>query len=102
MGATIVGDEEMPTGKWNTATHIMGSTCIMGADPTTAVVDRWSRVHDVRNLCIVDSSVFPTRATANPTLTLAALNLRTAAAIDGRGTNGGLLSQCFAEALGEA
>jgi glucose dehydrogenase len=36
----------------------------------------------VPNLWIIGSSVFPTSATANPTLTLAALTLRTAAAIE--------------------
>jgi glucose dehydrogenase len=65
---------------WNTAAHIMGTT-IMGDDPKDSVVDRWGRVHDVPNLWIVGSSVFSTSATANPTMTLAALTLRTAAAI---------------------
>jgi glucose dehydrogenase len=65
---------------WNTAAHIMGTT-IMGDDPNDSVVDRWGRTHDVPNLWIVGSSVFPTSATANPTLTLAALTLRTAQAI---------------------
>jgi glucose dehydrogenase len=65
---------------WNTAAHIMG-TCIMGSDPTDSVVNRWGRAHDVPNLYIVGSSVFATSATANPTLTIAALSLRTAAAI---------------------
>jgi len=65
---------------WNTAAHIMGTT-VMGDDPRDSVVDRWGRSHDVPNLWIVGSSVFPTSATANPTLTLAALTLRTAAAI---------------------
>lgn len=81
MGATVVGDQTMPEGKWNTAAHIMG-TCIMGDAPTDSVVNRWGRAHDVPNLWIVGSSVFPTSATANPTLTLAALSLRTAAAIN--------------------
>jgi glucose dehydrogenase len=80
MEATVVGEQTMPEGKWNTAAHIMG-TCIMGDDPTNSVVNRWGRAHDVPNLWIVGSSVFPTSATANPTLTLAALSLRTAAAI---------------------
>ena len=66
---------------WNTAAHIMG-TCIMGDDPTDSVVNRWGRSHDVPNLWIAGSSVFPTSATSNPTVTLAALALRTAAAID--------------------
>lgn len=66
---------------WNTAAHIMG-TCVMGNDPADSVVNRWGRTHEVPNLWIVGSSVFPTSATGNPTLTLAALTLRTAAAID--------------------
>jgi choline dehydrogenase-like flavoprotein len=65
---------------WNTAAHIMGTT-IMGDDPADSVVDRWVRTHDIPNLWVVGSSVFPTSATANPTLTIAALTLRTAAAI---------------------
>ncbi|MER8915183.1 GMC family oxidoreductase [Mesorhizobium sp. M0761] len=81
MGATIENEQEMPPGKWNTAAHIMG-TCIMGDEPTNSVVDRWGRSHDVPNLWIVGSSVFSSSATANPTLTLAALSLRTAAAIE--------------------
>jgi|SRR5215211_3083332 len=68
---------------WNTTAHIMG-TCLMGDDPSDSVVDRWGRAHEVPNLWIVGSSVFPTSSTANPTLTLAALTLRTAAAIDDR------------------
>lgn len=65
---------------WNTAAHIMGTT-IMGENPADSVVDRWGRTHDVPNLWIVGSSVFTTSATANPTLTLAALTLRTAHAV---------------------
>lgn len=65
---------------WNTAAHIMG-TCVMGADKKDSVVNRWGQSHDVPNLWIVGSSVFATSATANPTLTLSALSLRTAAAI---------------------
>jgi choline dehydrogenase-like flavoprotein len=58
----------------------MGTT-IMGDDPKDSVVNRWGRTHDVPNLWIVGSSVFPTSATSNPTLTIAALTLRTAQAI---------------------
>lgn len=87
MGATVPANakalDNAVTGRvnWNTAAHIMG-TCVMGDDPADSVVDRWGRTHDVPNLWIVGSSVFPTSATANPTLTLAALALRTAAAIN--------------------
>jgi choline dehydrogenase-like flavoprotein len=86
MGASIspkakpLDNPQMGRVNWNTAAHIMCTT-IMGDDPKDSVVDRWGRTHDVSNLWIVGSSVFSTSATANPTLTLAALTLRTAAAI---------------------
>ena len=57
--------------------HLIGTTA-MGADPARSVVDGNGRAHDVSNLFVVGSSVFPTEGTANPTLTLAALALRTA------------------------
>jgi choline dehydrogenase-like flavoprotein len=59
------------------AGHIIG-TCRMGDDPKRSVVDKFQRSHDHRNLYLVGSSTFPTGATANPTLTIAALSLRTA------------------------
>jgi glucose dehydrogenase len=59
------------------AGHLMGTTA-MGADPARSVVNGDGRAHDVSNLFVVGSSVFPTVGTANPTLTLAALALRTA------------------------
>lgn len=62
------------------AGHIMG-TCRMGKDPRHSVVDAQLRSHDHDNLYILGSSVFPTGGTANPTLTIAALSLRTAEAI---------------------
>ena len=66
--------------------HLLG-TCRMGNDPTTSVVDRWGRCHDVRNLYIVDASVFVTSSSANPSATIAALALRTAEHIlDAQGT----------------
>lgn len=60
--------------------HVMGTTR-MGDDPASSVVDRDCKCHDHRNLFIVGSSVFPTGATANPTLTIAALALRAAGTI---------------------
>ena len=59
------------------AGHVMG-TCRMGDDPKRSVVDKFQRSHDHKNLYLVGSSTFPTGATANPTLTIAALSLRTA------------------------
>jgi choline dehydrogenase-like flavoprotein len=62
------------------AGHVMGTTK-MGDDPATSVVDGFGRSHDVPNMFVVGSSLFPTVGTANPTLTLAALALRTADAM---------------------
>lgn len=57
------------------AGHIIG-TARMGADPKTSVVDADLRSHDHPNLFMLGSAVFPTSATANPTLTITALALR--------------------------
>jgi glucose dehydrogenase len=59
------------------AGHIMG-TYRMGDDPKTSVVDSFQRSHDHDNLYLVGSGTFPTGGTANPTLTLSALAIRTA------------------------
>ncbi|MFD1686903.1 GMC family oxidoreductase [Halobellus litoreus] len=62
------------------AYHQMGTTR-MGTDPTSSVVDAECRTHDLSNLWIVGSSVFPTGGAMNPTLTIAALSLRAAASL---------------------
>jgi len=49
--------------------HIMG-TCRMGTDAATSVVDPEGHLWDVDNVLVADSSVFPTSAGYNPTLTL--------------------------------
>jgi choline dehydrogenase-like flavoprotein len=54
--------------------HLMG-TARMGRDPETSVVNPWGRSHDVRNLFIVDGSIFVTSAGVNPTHTIQALAL---------------------------
>jgi len=54
--------------------HLMG-TARMGRDPERSVVNEWGRCHDVRNLFIVDGSVFVTAAGVNPTNTIQALAL---------------------------
>ena len=58
------------------AGHLMG-TCRMGADPKQSVTDSELRAHDHPNLFLVGSGVFPTGGASNPTLTIAALALRT-------------------------
>jgi choline dehydrogenase-like flavoprotein len=62
------------------AGHIIG-TLRMGSDARTSVVDADLRSHDHPNLFILGSSVFPTSATGNPTLTIAALALRAVAPV---------------------
>jgi choline dehydrogenase-like flavoprotein len=60
--------------------HHMGTTR-MADDPRHGVTDAAGRVHGLANLHIAGSSLFPTSGWANPTLTIAALALRTADAI---------------------
>ncbi len=63
------------------AFHQMGTTR-MGEDPERSVVDADCRTHDLSNLWLVGSSVFSTGGAMNPTLTIAALSLRAAGAIE--------------------
>ena len=64
------------------AGHVIG-TCRMGDGPATSVVDGELRSHDHDNLHLLGSATFPTSATANPTLTIAALSLRLADRLKG-------------------
>jgi glucose dehydrogenase len=75
---TIDGKPEQLT--YGGAGHVMG-TYRMGDDPKTSVVDSWQRSHDHANLYLVGSGTFPTVGTANPTITLSALALRTSDSI---------------------
>lgn len=59
-------------------THHHIGTTRMAAAPTDGVVDPDGRLHDVRNVWVAGSSVFPTSGTPNPTLTILALALRLA------------------------
>ncbi len=70
---TNLSDEHPMAG----SSHLHG-TCRMGEDPSTSVVDRWCRTHDVHNLWVVDGSFFPTSAGYNPTLTILANAYRVA------------------------
>jgi choline dehydrogenase-like flavoprotein len=64
-------------GMRDTESHIQGSLR-MGTDPATSVVDAKQIHHDVRNLVVVGSSVFPSGSNCNPSLSVAALSLRSA------------------------
>ncbi len=59
---------------WRAGWHQMG-TCRMGNDTETSVVNGWGRSHDVKNLFIVDGSIFVTAGAVNPTSTIQALAL---------------------------
>jgi choline dehydrogenase-like flavoprotein len=76
IGATEIGHIPYAEG----AGHIMGTTR-MGVDIKTSVANAKGQSHDHHNLWFAGSSLFPTSGTANPTLTIAALALRTAEAI---------------------
>jgi gluconate 2-dehydrogenase alpha chain len=62
--------------------HVMG-TMRMGPDPASSVTDAYGRLHDVPNVLVADSSVFPTSAGYGPTLTLVAMALRNTHALVG-------------------
>jgi choline dehydrogenase-like flavoprotein len=50
----------------------------MGTDPKTSVLNGWCQSHEIKNLFVVDGSAFPTFSEKNPTLTIAALAVRSA------------------------
>ena len=58
----------------NSPGHLLG-TARMGRDPATSVVNEWGRSHDVKNLFIVDGSIWVTSGGVNPTSTIQALAL---------------------------
>jgi choline dehydrogenase-like flavoprotein len=60
--------------------HVMG-TARLGVDPRASVCDPWHRLHDVDNVLVVDSSVFPTSTGYGPTLTIVALAIRACRAL---------------------
>jgi choline dehydrogenase-like flavoprotein len=60
---TLVGDHQM-------------STCRMGDDPETSVVNRFCRLHEAKNVFVVDSSFMPTGLGLNPMVTVVANSLR--------------------------
>lgn len=63
--------------------HLLG-TARMGTDPKRSVVNEWGRSHDVKNLFIVDGSLFVTSGGVNPTSTIQALALYIADQIKSR------------------
>jgi choline dehydrogenase len=66
-GSNVDGDEALLEdfrARADTVYHPT-STCMMGTDPATSVVDARLRVHNVEVLRVVDASVFPTITSGN-------------------------------------
>jgi choline dehydrogenase-like flavoprotein len=71
-----IGDDAWPDGFSEEGTwHHMGTTR-MHDSPEFGVVDRNCRVHEIKNLYVAGSSVFPTAGGNFPTITIVALALR--------------------------
>ena len=51
-------------------------TVRMGTDPQTSVINPYCQSHDIPNLFVTDTSIFPTGGGANITLTAMAISLR--------------------------
>lgn len=80
----IKGDISFPSwadtfrqNQWIVNGHHMGTTR-MSVNPTEGVVDKDLRVHELRNLYVAGSSVYPSGGISNPTFTIVALSLRLA------------------------
>ena len=78
----VLSDSPIIDGGW----HLLG-TARMGLDPANSVVNEWGRSHDVKNLFIIDGSIFVTSAGVNPTNTIQALALYIADAMKKRLAN---------------
>jgi choline dehydrogenase-like flavoprotein len=64
-----------PVTEQTSSMHLLG-TCRMGNDPSTSVVDRFHRCHDVPNLFVCDGSSLVTSGRGQPTMTIQALAFR--------------------------
>ncbi|MFJ4905228.1 GMC oxidoreductase [Streptomyces sp. NPDC093249] len=93
LGAEDHSDHDPDPGRPGTFTHRGrtyafrgaghgGGTHIMGDDPATSVVDHWQRCWDHPGLYAVGCGSMPSLATSNPTLTMAALALRSAERVE--------------------
>lgn len=75
----------LPFGGW----HNLG-TARMGNESSSSVVNSWGRTHDVKNLFVIDGSLFVTSGGVNPTSTIQALALYIADTIKKRLANASL------------
>ncbi len=82
---TMAGAKDLYTSRTllNSPGHLLG-TARMGNDPERSVVNAWGRCHDVKNMFIVDGSIWVTSGGVNPTSTIQALALYVADSIKQR------------------
>jgi choline dehydrogenase-like flavoprotein len=73
----VLDDSKSWTDRVSDQFHHIG-TARMNDSPRLGVVDCQCRVHDIGNLYIAGSAVFPTSGHSNPTLTIIALSIRLA------------------------
>lgn len=66
-GADVENDEDLAAYLRSTSWSVFHqcSTCRMGSDPATSVVDARLRVHGIERLRVADASIFPTIPTGN-------------------------------------
>jgi choline dehydrogenase-like flavoprotein len=86
LAAAGAGDICVESPILNGGWHLLG-TARMGTDPERSVVNEWGRCHDVKNLFIVDGSIWVTSGGVNPTSTIQALALYIADSIKQRLAN---------------
>ena len=73
--AGAVQIEPGEVGEASGGVHLLG-TCRMGNDPSTSVIDKYHRTHDVKNLFLCDGSSMVTSGRGQPTQTIEALAFR--------------------------
>jgi choline dehydrogenase-like flavoprotein len=64
-----------PVTEQTSSVHLLG-TCRMGDDPSTSVIDKYHRTHDIANLFLCDGSSLVTSGRGQPTMTIQALAFR--------------------------
>jgi choline dehydrogenase-like flavoprotein len=80
MGGIPTGPKPGPETNYGLAApgriiHEVGTTR-MGDDPSKSVTNRYSQLHDSRNVFVVDAGTFVSQADKNPTWTILALSMR--------------------------
>jgi choline dehydrogenase-like flavoprotein len=79
--ATVLRDRTLrPSDIVTASTHVFGTTRMHG-DPRKGVVDEDLKAHDLDNLYVVDTGVFPFSPAVNPMFTGMALARRSALAL---------------------